>query len=115
MNDKIELLKCPKEGIGCEDHRLVINRDYCASQNYMHDKDYSRSILALKNAFHKTTELNETSCLNCARLFRSTITESLEYIHEDLLNMSTGILGTKRFQSSFELAVNVLMEMKREI
>jgi hypothetical protein len=112
MNNKIELLRCPLDGINCKEHRMVINQEFYASQDYLLNKDYPRSILALKNAFHKTSELEKASCLNCAALFRSTITKSLENIHEDLRFMSTGIFSTKRFNSSLALAGTVLNEMK---
>jgi hypothetical protein len=114
MNGKIVLVNCPIENIECKKNRLVINRDFYASQNYFLNKDYHGSILALKNAYYKTTELHSTSCFNCAELFRSTITQSLEYIQEDLFKMSTGFFKAKRFQSSFELAGTVLEEMKKE-
>jgi len=112
MNEKIELLRCPMDGINCREHRRVINRDFYESQDYLLNKDYPRSILALKNAFHKTTELQKTSCLSCAELFRNTITQSLENIHDDLHLMSTGLFGHNRFHSSLKLAGNVLKEMK---
>jgi hypothetical protein len=114
MNEKIVLVNCPIEDSECKENRLVINRDFYESQNYFLNKDYSRSILALKNAFIKTTELQKTSCLNCAKLFRNTITQSLEYIQDDLNYMSTGFLGKNRFNSSLKLAGTVLKEMKKE-
>lgn len=113
MNEKIELLSCPLDGINCKEHRMVINRDFYESQDYLLNKDYPRSILALKNAFHKTAELQKASCLNCAELFRNTITQSLENIHDDLHLMSTGMFGNNRFHSSLELAGSVLKEMKQ--
>ena len=113
MNERIELVSCPLEGSNCKEHRMVINREFYASQNFFHNKDYSRSILALKIAFDKTFEIQKTSCLNCAELFRKTITQSLENIHDDLYKMSKGIFATKRYNSSLELAGNVLNEMKR--
>ena len=112
MNEKIELVGCPLGGTNCKEHRKIINRDYYASQNYFLNKEYSRSILALKDAFQKTTDIQETSCLRCAELFRDTITQSLENIHDDLHRMSTGIFGSNRFHSSLQLAVSVLKEMK---
>jgi hypothetical protein len=115
MKDKFELEGCPREDERCKERRLLINREYNASHSHLQNKDYSRSILALKNAYEKTHELHETSCKGCAELFQSTITESLEYIHEDLYKMSTGLFGTKRFKSSFELAGVVLKEMKKQI
>jgi len=112
MNDKIELISCPRQGTECQHHRVVINRDFHESQTFLLNKDYSNSILALKDAYHKTTELHTTSCHSCAELFRLSITKSLENIHADLHKMSTGMFGTKRFRSSLELAGVVLSEIK---
>jgi len=114
MNEKIVLLSCPREGSDCKEHRMIINRDFYASQNYFMNKDYSRSILALKNAFLKTTELQDTSCMTCAQMFRNTITQSLEIIHHDLNYMTTGFFGNQRFNSSLKLADTVLKEIKQE-
>jgi hypothetical protein len=113
MNEKFVLVSCPIEGNDCKEHRMVINRDFYASQDYFQNKDYSRSILALKNAFHKTSELQKTSCFKCAEMFRNTITQSLEYIHDDLNYMSSGLFGNNRFHSSLKLAGNVLKEIKK--
>lgn len=69
-------------------------------QEYRHRKDYKESIAALKDAFDKTIELQENPCLKCAALFRATITESLENVHDELQSMSTGIFKLKRYESS---------------
>ena len=115
MKDKFELERCPMEGERCKEHRLLINEKFNESHSYLQNKDYSKSILALKNAYDKTHELQDPSCRGCAELFQSTITESLEYIHEDLYKMSKGLFGAKRFTPSFELAGVVLKEMKKQI
>lgn len=114
MNEKIVLVSCPFDGNDCKEHRMVINRDFYASQNYLVNKEYSRSILALKNAFHKTNELEKSTCVNCAKMFRTSITQSLENIHDDLQYMTSGFFGNRRFHPSLILAVNVLKEMKNE-
>ena len=115
MNDKIEIVRCLREGKDCEEHRVIINREFNESHSYLLNKEYSMSILALKSAYYKTHELKESSCINCAEMFRSTITESLECIHNDLHRMTNGFLRTNRFQSSYELAGIVLKEMKKQI
>ena len=110
----IELVSCPREGKTCSDHRTVINQNIRASHKYLLDKAYPESIDELKIAFHKTTELKQTSCVECAKLFRSTITRSMEQIRGDLEKMSSGILNGKRYQASFELATQVLEEFKKD-
>jgi len=112
--DSIELVSCPLGGKICDEHRAVINKNLLASRKYLRDKDYSKSIESLKLAYNKTTDLNEKSCDKCAELFRSTVTNSMENIHDDLYRMSRSLFFRKRFQESFVLAQNVLKEFKKE-
>jgi hypothetical protein len=114
MSDKFEMVKCLREGRDCQEHRLVINRGFNESDIFLINKEYSMSILTLKDAYYKTTELQESSCAQCAELFRCTIRKSLEYIYDDLHRMTKGFFGTKRYQSSYELVCNVLEEIKAE-
>ena len=114
MNDKFELVRCLREGRDCQEHRLFLNRGFNESDSFLINKEYDLSILTLKEAYYKTTELQETSCAQCANLFRCTITKSLESIQDDLYRMTRGFFGTKRFQSSYELVSNVLAEIKKE-
>lgn len=111
--NKIELLGCRRGGNNCIEHRAQINKNFQDSHAYYREKDYQRSIESLKNAFQKTTELEELSCLKCAEFFRSTITESLENIHDDLHKISTGLFKKKRFQSSYVLAKDVLKDFRK--
>lgn len=111
---KIELLDCQFGGEKCKEHLSVVNENYLEFQEYRKGKEYEKSIAALKNAFDKTTELQEDSCLKCAALFRATITESLENIHDELQRMSTGIFKTKRYESSCIEARNVLNEFQEK-
>lgn len=113
--DKIELVGCPRVGKECAEHLSAMNKSFLASSKNMRNKEYTRSIEALKSAFYKTNELQESSCIKCAELFRLTSTQSLELIHEDLQKMCTGLFKSKRFQSSYELAGIVLQEFKKEI
>lgn len=112
--NKIELVGCPRGGKSCLEHRSEINKRFQDSSRYHRGKDYQRSIEALQSAFTKTSELQESTCLNCAEFFRSTITQSLENIHDDLHNMSTGLFGTTRYQSSYVMARDVLTEFKKD-
>jgi hypothetical protein len=114
MSDKFEMVRCMREGKYCQEHRLAINKGFNESDNFLVNKEYSMSILTLKEAYYKTTELQETSCAQCAELFRCTITRSLESIYNDLRRMTEGFFGTKRYQSSYELVCSVLEEIKKE-
>ncbi len=114
MSDKIELISCQRGGKTCQEHRLFLNRGFNESESFLVNKEYSMSILTLKDAYYKTTELQETSCAQCANLFRCTIIKSLESIQDDLFRMTKGFFGTKRYQSSYELVCNVLEEIQKE-
>lgn len=118
FNDKegfIELESCPLGTEICIEHLDFINNKMRISRSYWLNKDFLQAIEELKKAYHKTTELNQPSCLQCAKLFRSTITNSMEAIHEDLLEMTSGIFKAKRFNSSLELSTIVLSEFKQGI
>lgn len=112
--DKIELVACSQLGKDCTEHRLIINENFLASHKFRLNKDYSSSIEALKSAFYKATELQESSCSKCAELFCSTITESLEDIHQDLQKMSSGLILKKRYEPSFKLASLALEEFRKK-
>jgi len=116
LNDgqgKIELVSCPHLGEGCKKHISEINESFLASNKYFRNSEYSRAIEELKSAFYTTNEINTNSCISCAELFRSTIQESLENIHEDLQKMTSGIFRRKQYQSSYELATEVLDEFRK--
>lgn len=108
----IELERCPLEEINCTEHLSLINKKMRKSRTFWLNKDYSRAIEELKIAYHKTTELNQPSYRQCAELFRSTITKSMETIHNDLQKMTSGIFKARRFNSSLELGTSVLKEFK---
>jgi len=118
FNDKegfIEVESCPIGGMICTEHLALINKKMRLSRTHWSNKDFIQAIEELKIAYNKTTELNQPSCKPCAVLFRTTITKSLEAIHEDLLDMTTGFFRAKRFQSSFELADITLKDFKAGI
>jgi len=113
--NKIELQDCQFGGEKCKEHLSVINENYLKFQEYRHRKDYKESIAALKDAFDKTIELHDDPCLKCAALFRDTITESLENVHDELQGMSTGIFRKKRYEPSRLEARYVLDEFQKEL
>ncbi len=112
--NKIELVNCKSGGKNCKEHLSVINKSFLDSGNYQRSKDYQRSIESLKNAYDLTFELQEASCIRCAELFRSTIIQSMENMHDELHKMSTGLFKTKRFKNSYILAASILKDLKSE-
>lgn len=111
--DKIELLSCPRNKMICQEQLSFVNKCYLQSEQSFKDKDFHRSIDTLKNAFYKTTELDELPCAKCAALFRSTIVESVENYHNELERMTSGLFGKKSYISSREKAANVLDEFEK--
>ena len=111
---KIEMVNCPLENELCLHQLTTINQYYTESNNSHLSKDYHKSIEALKLAFNCTYEINNSSCIKCAELFRSTIISSLENMHSELQSMTTGWVKYKRHQQSLELASLVLKEFKKK-
>lgn len=111
----IEVESCPIGLMFCTEHLDLINKKMRFSRSHWLNKNYLQAIEELKLAYNKTTEINQTSCAQCVSFFRSTITKSMEAIHEDLHDMTTGFFRSKRFQSDYELADQVLKEFKEGI
>jgi hypothetical protein len=112
--DKIELVNCSQGGKLCKNQLSVINESFLKSKRYHRDKDYERSIEALKMAFSETFEFQESLCVNCAGLFRSTIIQSLEEMHTELQEMSSGLFKSGRYKASYILATDVLKTFKEK-
>lgn len=111
-SDFIELVSCPGEEMSCKKHLDFVNKRIKLSHTHWIDKEFPQAIEELKIAFYKTDEIISPTCIPCAELFRSTIIKSLEAIHKDLRLMTTGFIKKKRLISDFELAANVLDELK---
>lgn len=112
--EKIQLLQCPRHAVSCHSNLTDINRSYSRSNDYQQNKEYQLSIETLRKAFKKTYDLQESSCQQCARFFRSTIIDSLEDMHNELHRMSGSLFRGKRYQGSYALAKNVLNDLKSE-
>lgn len=110
--DKIELLDCQQDEKICKNYLPEINNYFHESDMYFRDKQFQKSIEALKNAFYTTEEFRESSCSKCAEFIQSVIIQSLENIHDELRKMSTGLFSTKRYQLSCNEAEKVLKEFK---
>lgn len=110
---KIEIIKCPIDGRQCRSHVDHINKIFQVSNEYQHNKEYQLSIHSLKLAFKKTYELEETSCSQCAQVFRSTIIDSLENIHVELKRMSSGFFKKNHYKGSFLFAQNTLKALRQ--
>ena len=111
----IELVSCPRGGKTCVEHRKIINNKIVTARKHFLDKKFPQSIEELKIAYDKTTELQLKSCLKCAEFYRSSITNTMEYIHDDLKQMSEGFFKSKRHQPSYLLAAETLEDFRKNI
>ncbi len=108
----IELFSCPLREIICNVHLTAINDNLIESDNYRKDKNFNKSIETLKSAFHRSTELLNHPCTDCAQHFRSKIFESLESINDELEKKSKGIFGRKKNNSIYLKANSLLREFE---
>ncbi len=111
---KIELLGCPFGGSNCKKQLAEINKNYLESARHQQEKNYQRAIELLKDAYYKTHELQKSTCVKCAALFRTTITQTLEDMHKELERMSTGLFRNKRYRDVYIEAGNVLEELNQK-
>ncbi|MGQ7871139.1 hypothetical protein [Sunxiuqinia sp. sy24] len=112
--EPIQLASCPQNGHNCADHRATINECLVNSFHHFSHRQYDTSIQELKVAFDKTKDLEKSTCIKCAELFRLRITASMEQIHSELHKMSTGFFRANRYKPSFEYATTVINEFKRD-
>lgn len=109
--NKIELVKCPRGGFNCASQLSEINNFYQESDQYRTNKEYQQAIFLLKDAFDKTFELQQETCLKCAELFRLEIISSLENMMKDMKGMKFSIFKKKnRYEESNLLAQATLKE-----
>ncbi len=113
FGNKFEIERCAINGENCKNHLPEINKSYLISNQSNQNKDYNNAIDALKKGFYKSCELKDPACLNCSRMFKSTITQSIANIHNELENISNGLFGTKRYINSYQLACETLNELKQ--
>ena len=113
--DKIELVSCNGgDEAKCKEHLFVINKSFHNCDSYRKAKLFQLSIEELRNAYFKTFELSDKSCLNCSKLFRSTIVESLHNLKDELHEMTSGFFGNKHYELGYKLAEKVLNEIEKE-
>jgi hypothetical protein len=111
-HDKIELVNC-LHNCRCKSVLIDINRLFHESEQYQNDKEYQFSILSMKEAFEKTFELSKPVEQKCAKIFRLTIIESLEAIHQELRRMTNGLFRRGRYNRSYIMAKETLNEFKQ--
>ena len=109
--NKIELVNNISLTKKCEKHLSLVNDSFHKFDLFRRDKNFGRAIEVLKDAYIATFDLTEASSIKFGEFFRSTILESLISIRSELRYLSNGILKRKRFQSSYQYAGSVLIEL----
>jgi hypothetical protein len=110
--DKIELVGCKKDHHVCLNYLPEINRFLKDSDIFNRNRDYTRSIEALEQAYDVTLKFKNTDCSKCASLFRSTIISSLEERNHELRGMTKGLFRTSKYHSSSIKAERLLIKYK---
>jgi hypothetical protein len=110
--DKFELVNCKHNCANCKIILFQINRLYHESEQYQFGKEYQYSVMSMKKAFEKTYELILPVEQKCANIFRLTIIESLEKIHQELKRMTNGFYCSGRFKRSLIMSEETLQEFK---
>lgn len=110
--DKIEYTGCKLSGKVCLNYLPEINNHFRESDLFYRDRDFNRAIESLEKAWFKAGEIKEADCQMCVMFFQATVVQSLESIHNELKRMTKGIFATKRYQSCFLKADDLLKRMK---
>lgn len=105
---KIQCLSCPRQMNECIAPLGTINRCFSDSQMMRLNKDYTHSIHSLEKAFDCTYEIREASCESCACLFREHLIASMENLHTELQELTSGWFSARDYRSSLELATRTL-------
>lgn len=111
--NKIEMVSCFRNEMVCKEQLSLINENYRESDSYRSNKNYQKSIEKLRDAFYKTTELNDNACFNCSVIFRATIIDSLKNIKKEIKDLTIGFFGNKNYESSYLMAGKVLVELEK--
>lgn len=97
----------------CMKYLPAINEYFRESDRFYRDKNFDRSIEALKNAYDLAGEITEEKGQQCSLFFQATVIQSLENIHNELDRMSRGLFATRKYQPQFENADRLLKRIRK--
>ena len=112
LQDEPEIIGCLYGGRNCMKKLAVINKHFLRSVKFQRGKKYHLAIEFLKSAYHKTDELNESTCARCIELFKAPILDSMTDLYQELDKMTKGIFRNKRYNDVFAEAENTLREFQ---
>ena len=110
-NDKFKLVSCPRNAVQCRDVLPQVNQLYSESELARINKEYQRSIELLQQAYYKTLELNQPTCVNCVKLFHANIKETLEILHKEIHKNSSRNSRKKRKLVAYTKMVRFLEKL----
>ena len=100
--DKFSLISCHLGNDYCNDVLKDINRLYAESEISRINNEYLKSVEVLHEAYNKTKELNESSCIKCVHLFQSNINQTLDLMKKEIEQLTSGIFGKKNYDKAYE-------------
>ena len=109
--DKFNLIKCHLEKNYCHNILKEVNRLYAESELARINNEYLRSVDFLQEAYYKTKELKESSCVKCVNLFQSNINQTIEIMKDELNEISHGFFSKKNYQ----LAYSRLCDLEKQV
>lgn len=109
--DKFNLIKCHLEKNYCHNILKGVNRLYAESELARINNEYLRSVDFLQEAYYKTKELKESSCVKCVNLFQSNINQTIEIMKDELNEISHGFFSKKNYQ----LAYSRLCDLEKQV
>lgn len=103
--DIIQLVSCPVNGNVCSQNLAEINSLLSTAQQSRFSKEYGLTIVKMKEALAIADGIESERCMNCAKLFRNTILNSMDSVKDELGQMSKGIFHSSYRNSYQELKV----------
>lgn len=113
--DTIKLNFCPNDGEHCKGQMAYMNNRLLLTRKLVENKEYTRAIESLNEAFDSTYDLGEAQCQPCAQLFRESIVKTLEHLVSDLDEMTKGLFRKKTFIADLVLARRIMQELREKL
>lgn len=107
----IQLVSCPANGDACLQSLAEINSLLSEARQSRFSKEYGLSVHNMKLALAIADGIEGERCLSCARLFRSTILQSMDSVKDELEEMSGGFFK-KRYKDSYKEVSLMLVDLK---
>ena len=110
--DKFRFVSCSVKGVYCSKILPEINELYANSELARIDKEYQRSAELLQQAYVKTIVLEKPVCAQCVNFFQTSITETVENMQKEVLDMSLGFYHRKYYEQTYARLCGFLKKLK---